>query len=207
MLAKICGLKSLEDAKQAIDNGADFLGIILVPNRARTIDINEAKRIANHLATLPQPRPQLVGVFRNQELEDIENLHTEIGLDYIQLHGDEPDLFIETLSSEKPVIRRLVPGSDNFVENMVRLSKLPNVLTLIDSENGGDGKLVNWEQLNSVHDQGGEFIIAGGLTPDNVELALQQRGCLGVDVSGGVETNGQKDYAKIASFLSKVKSS
>ncbi|GMM51765.1 phosphoribosylanthranilate isomerase [Starmerella bacillaris] len=204
MIVKICGLQTLEAAKHAVENGADFLGIILVPNRQRTISNETACEISKYLNSLPTPRPKLVGVFRNQSLEEIQYLQNLIGLDVIQLHGNETVDLVKSI--DVPVVRRLVPESPTLLEDAKVLQDLQQQVTLlIDSEQGGDGKLVNWNQLNQLANNGYHYILAGGLTPENVHSASTQPGCIGVDVSGGVETNGTKDLGKIELFLKNAK--
>lgn len=204
MLAKICGVKSVDAAKHAAQQGADFVGIILVPNRKRTIPHAVAKEISAYLRSLPADRPKLVGVFRNQSLEEIARLQAELELDVVQLHGSEPFSMIEKIRG--PVIRRISPDSPSFIEEVVKTSDTENTWALVDSEQGGDGKTVDWSMLSKIGKAGGSYILAGGLTPENVKDALAHQGCVGVDVSGGVEkANGEKDFDKITRFLVAVK--
>jgi len=200
MSVKICGVKTLEAAKKAAENGADFVGIIMVPNRQRSIDPDAAKQISAYLRGLPEPRPKLVGVFRNQELDHVIAMQKEIPLDFVQLHGSEPLSWVDQIPTS--VIKRVVPSSPDFVEQVLALKKFQkSVFALIDSEMGGDGKVFDWSPLGDIAESGGQYILAGGLNPENVASALQQPGCIGVDVSGGVETDGAKDMQKIQLFL------
>lgn len=204
MLVKICGVKSFDAAKHAVEHGADLVGVILVPNRKRTIDHAVAKEISAYLRSLPSNRPQLVGVFRNQALEEIAHLKAELGLDVVQLHGSEPYSMIEQI--EGPVIRRISPDSPNFISEVVKTSNTEDTWALIDSEQGGDGEKVDWSMLSEIGEAKGSYILAGGLNPENVRDALNHKGCIGVDVSGGVEKeNGDKDPEKILRFLAEVK--
>lgn len=199
MSAKICGVKSLEAAQEAAEHGAHFIGIIMVPGRERSVDTGVAKQISAYLRTLPEERrPKLVGVFRNQSLEVIERAAQEIPLDVVQLHGSEPPEFVSQITTS--VIKRVVPTNPDFVEQILLLNS-QNVYALVDSERGGDGKVFDWTPLEKVGAVGGKYILAGGLNPDNVKQALAQPGCIGVDVSGGVETDGIKDLHKIRLFL------
>lgn len=234
-IVKICGLKTLEAAEVAVSSGANLLGTILVPNRARTVDMDIAKEIVklcretriekkrqfvnsvdmmNHLResrlegsewfeyvakTVVENGPFLVGVFRNQSLEEVRQVAEELELDIVQLHGSEDfPLFIEQL--EVPVIPRYVLNKGNIKDSLVTHKHL---MPLLDSEVGGEGKLINWEDAKAFggDELNGRYILAGGLTPENVKSALSNSGCLGVDVSGGVETEGVKDNAKIKAFI------
>jgi phosphoribosylanthranilate isomerase len=230
VLVKICGLKDLESAQVALDSGADLLGMILVPNRARTVEIPAAKQISQLVQSrrpktstsidlhskldrtnwtlsvhdnLKQQGPFLVGVFRNQSVEEINSLVDEIGLDFVQLHGSEPRKeYISKLSV--PVITRFVPN-DPEIETA---SDPDQILSLFDSEAGGEGIKLNWDGLGDwAKESNSKFVLAGGLTPDNVSVAVRVHGVIGVDVSGGVETDGIKDHQKIRDFIKNAKES
>ncbi|CDK27292.1 unnamed protein product [Kuraishia capsulata CBS 1993] len=239
-LVKICGLKSAKAASHALDSGADLTGIILVPNRARTVEVAEAAEISRvvrarraafsrefpnsnvlwqhlqsldlneeswsaHVAeTLKQNGPFLVGVFRNQSLDEINSMVDQIGLDFVQLHGSEdPEVYIPGI--KVPVIRRITV--DQPIEVLLaEVNSKKHLLALLDSELGGEGKTVDWGRAHLLGETGGRYLLAGGLTPDNVGEALKNSGTLGVDVSGGVETNGTKDFDKIAMFVKNAKS-
>lgn len=221
-LVKICGLKDVEAAEVALDNGAAMLGFILVPGRARTVDLKVArdivqlckqrqkmssKRLYNLLdkdnwtqsayKLIQENGPYAVGVFRNQSVAEINECVATLGLDFVQLHGSEPrDEYIAQI--RVPVITRFVPDDKQLHE----VNKQSQVLTLFDSEAGGEGQKLDWEELSQWSTQSGaSFVLAGGLTPDNVHEAVRIAGVVGVDVSGGVETNGVKDHAKIRTFL------
>lgn len=201
-IAKICGIQDVETVKVAVNAGADMVGIILVPGRPRTVSLETAQAISEYVHSLPEPRAQLVGVFRNQSLDEIEKLRQQIGLDVVQLHGSES---LELLKSVKgPKIRRIAPSSKHFVTDARTLSSLRDVRILVDSDMGGDGKLVKWDLLQQISILGAEYILAGGLNPDNVGVAVLQPGCIGVDVSSGVETKGHKDPKKIMKFVSEA---
>lgn len=225
-LVKICGVRTLEVAQVAVDSGADLIGMIFVPGRTRTVTPEEAQKIAMYvrkrrgqiaknlkkidadaghnqrkvLESFQQSKPLSVGIFQNQPLEEVLRLQREIGLDVIQFHGEEPIEWCRQVPV--PVIKRFTPGRPGF-ENAF-ISGYHHI-TLIDSEVGGDGKLVDWTALSSLPDSA-RYLLAGGLTASNVVSALQQTGAVGVDVSGGVETNGQKDHAKIREFVRNAKS-
>lgn len=204
-IVKVCGLQSLEAAQNAMESGATLLGIICVPNRKRTIDPSIAKQISQlvHDTSINKNGTQLVGVFRNQPIEEVRRIADEYNVDIIQLHGDEPWRESQAFL-QKPIIKRMIFPRD--CEEVVRMSKLENckALPLFDSEAGGTGELLNWESISKWSENegnGSKFILAGGLTPENVREAISLTGVIGVDVSGGVETNGIKDISKIQNFL------
>jgi phosphoribosylanthranilate isomerase len=221
-IVKICGLKDAESAQVALEAGADLLGFIMVPNRARTIDPQVAKDIAqlckerqnitnkelyeqldfNNWTSsahdlIKEHGPYSVGVFRNQSVQEINDAVERVGFDFVQLHGAEPrDEYINKITV--PVITRFVPG-DKEIHKVNHQSQL---LTLFDSEAGGEGEVLNWEALNQWGESSGAtYVLAGGLTPKNVSDAARIRGVIGVDVSTGVETDGVKDHQKIKDFV------
>lgn len=211
MLVKICGLQSAEAAAEALDHGADCLGVICVPNRKRTI----TKDVAVQISKLVHARAasgsagsagsaQLVGVFRNQPVEQVMQLYREYQLDVVQLHGSE-DIFAyrSEIPEEVPIIKRLLFPDDCGV--LADVARLPNVRVLFDSDAGGTGEQLDWSTIAGWADAhpDSRFIIAGGLTPANVAAAIRTLApyAVGVDTSGGVETDGAKDAAKIRSFI------
>lgn len=219
-LVKVCGVKTVEAAKTALEHGADLIGMILVPGRARTVDLAAAKEISafvrsydrphstttepmrpgqnlfEYYASTSQQRPQIVGVFRNQPLASVLDLQQQLQLDLVQLHGDEPLEWCRLIPV--PVIKRFTPGTAAFEECL-----LPGYFkyALLDSELGGEGKVVDRSLITDVIARGARFVLAGGLTAENVSEAVKVEGVVGVDVSGGVETNGVKDLDKVKRFV------
>lgn len=235
-LVKICGIRSTNDAKLAINAGADLLGVILVPGTKRCISTSTAREISalvqsarsqssskplepslsspwftSQSALLSSRRkPLLVGVFQNQSLSDILSAVDEIGLDLVQLHGDEPQAWAKFIPVPVVKVFRVSP------EGIVRGGEIRrpglNQAILLDaggaSGGGGEGKAFPWEHAKRLI-QSGEVgseghvplpvILAGGLTPENVGQAIEQAGegvwC--VDVSSGVEGEGGKVKEKV----------
>lgn len=206
MVVKICGLQSVEAAQVAIDNGADLLGVICVPNRKRTVDAQVAKSISN-LCHSEGKNVKLVGVFRNQPKEEVAQIAQDYNLDIVQLHGDEDwkeyDSFIPL-----QIIKRLVFPRDTGILSEI---KDTDCKALFDSEAGGTGEKLDWASIGNWYSESKSsnnngYILAGGLNPDNVKDALRIPGVIGVDVSGGVETDGAKDNEKIKAFLLNARS-
>lgn len=223
-LVKVCGIKTVEAAKVACEYGADMVGMIMVPGRSRTVDLNTAREIssfvrhysreAHHerphnigamsiaeanshiLRAKAQKRPMIVGVFRNQPLQDILSIQRNLQLDVVQLHGSEPLPWCRMIPC--PVLRRFTPQTPEF-----DTCSVPgyHYACLLDSELGGEGKLVDWNSIKNQVALGARFILAGGLNSNNVQEALRTPGVYGVDVSGGVETNGEKDLKLIKEFV------
>lgn len=201
-IIKICGLRTLDAAVTAMESGADMLGMILVPGRARTVNFDVAREIAavvrsgKYRNTHSGKRPLLVGVFRNQPLPYILSCVADLNLDIVQLHGDEPLDWCRQIPVS--VIKRVSPGKRDFRQSLVAGYQS---YSLLDSEVGGEGQLVDWTSAEKWYDNHVRFILAGGLTPENVSQAVKVKGVIGVDVSGGVETDGEKDLDKIRLFI------
>ncbi|CUM65497.1 uncharacterized protein PRCAT00003142001 [Priceomyces carsonii] len=235
-LVKICGIRTKEAASVAIESGSDLLGIILVPNKKRTIEYTVAKEISELVRShrkmsvkdilssvkkrdikdsntffssvselVKENGPYLVGVFRNQPVSEVFKIATELRLDFIQLHGDEDKGEFLEYNKELNfgIIPRYVVPRD--VDVMRRLfSTLINsngfAFPLLDSEGGGDGKVIDWGILSDL--SFGKFILAGGLAPSNLKETANLENLIGYDVSSGTEDiQGNKDPQKIRDFI------
>lgn len=157
-------------------------------------------------------RPLIVGVFVNQPLEEVQQAYAECHLDLIQLHGDESPEYCHDLA--RPFIKalRLLPGQGQ--KELARrmdayLAVFPEALFLLDTHApglyGGTGRPWDWERAARLALRY-PILIAGGLTPENVAGVIQAVHPWGVDVSSGVETDGQKDLVKMKAFIEAVRS-
>jgi len=195
---KICGITTPEAAQRAARAGADFIGFVFASSK-RQITPEKAGGI---ISSLPAS-VQKVGVFVNESFDTIVQTAEKAGLDVIQLHGDEPPLFAEELPY--PVIKAFRMGKHNTSE----IKAYPCDFYLIDSpkgpNRGGNGTTFDWAQLAEWDLDPQKVILAGGLTPDNVQEAISAAGPSGVDVSSGVETDGRKDASKITQFIKHAK--
>lgn len=187
---KICGIRTIEAAKTAIEAGADFLGFNFVPTSKRYIDIKDAERIIEEIEI---SGVELVGVFQNQEPEKVNKIATSLGLDYVQLHGEEDNEYISKI--DFPVIKSIT------------LSDEPSLIKaeyfLLDRE-GRTGEVVDLEKAAEISKKF-QIFFAGGLTPENVSEIVQKVQPFAVDVASGVETNGVQDLEKIKLFIENAK--
>lgn len=206
MLVKICGVRTAEHALAAATAGADMLGFVFAPSR-RQISPAEAALIARALRSAAGPLPRLVGLFVNAEPAMVNAVAAELGLDYVQLSGDEPVAVVEQVVP--PIIKSLrLDGSAweaAWVERAAsRDAPAGRVLLLPDAHvpgsYGGTGIVADWGRAAALAARA-PLILAGGLTPTNVAAAIAAVGPLGVDVSSGVETDGVKDLKKIEAFI------
>lgn len=195
---KICGITNETDARLAVDAGADAVGFVFFEKSPRCVSVEEAKRIIDGLP----PFVSKVGVFVNATLDRIRGTLVGCGLDTVQLHGDETPEFAAAISFAKcyKAFR---------VQNAGALEQLPAFGTcawLLDSyvpgQMGGTGESFNWDIGRAAVEMGRPVILAGGLTHENVGLAVRRVRPYGVDVSSGVEASpGRKDPRKVRMFV------
>jgi phosphoribosylanthranilate isomerase len=195
LLIKICGITRLDDAEAAVAAGADFLGFVFRPGTPRMLVPQREDWIRNIRGA------ETVGVFLDAPLEEVVRVRKLLGLDWVQLHGEEPDWFLEVLGRQ--VIRRVKVGSGVDWNRVTHLAR--TCLPLFDP-GAGDGLTWAWECLAD-RPAGLRFGLAGGLTPENVADAVRATRPHLVDVSSGVEsTPGVKDHEKIRRFIARARS-
>jgi phosphoribosylanthranilate isomerase len=205
---KICGITNLEDAIMCIESGADFLGFNFYKGSSRYIDFDECKKISK-IVKKSYPEIILVGVFVNSPIIEIEKNLNECSLEMGQLCGDEPvDYFYElgdkVFKAFRPVDKLEM---DEQLNNFPIRKESPSLL--IDSFRkgffGGSGERANWmiaSELASKFD----ILLAGGLTPENIQNAINRVKPWGVDVASGVESiPGKKDRTKVINLISNVR--
>lgn len=192
---KICGICDLDGARSAAESGADLIGFHFCRSDRR-VTPEEAKKIVDDLAV----RPGVVGVFIDQEPDEVRQIAEFVGLDLLQLHGSEAPGF----DAGKPVIKAL----------KVRNGELPDVdpwpdPIMLDSwsadQRGGTGRTWDWGLARELARRRRVFI-AGGLEPGNVGTVVNALKPYGVDVSSGVEARVRfKDPEKIRAFVHAVR--
>lgn len=198
MLVKICGIKTIKAATVAVQAGADLIGFVFAPSK-RQITPEQAAMIAK---SIPES-VQKVGVFVNETVENMKNIAEQVGLDVIQLHGDESPETLEQLPYQTIKAFSIDQVSTETIKSF------PADYYLIDSpvgeHRGGTGKTFDWNLATGLGLDPSKVILAGGLSPDNVQEAIKQVKPAGIDVSSGVETNGEKDHQKIKQFIRNAK--
>jgi phosphoribosylanthranilate isomerase len=199
---KICGIRRVEDATAAVEAGADFLGLVFAPSRRR-IDPEAAGEL---VAQVKDSSPsKIVGVFVNAAPEEINRVARVCRLDYAQLSGTETDDTVDAL--DLPAIQVFHVGQDGIDEelaNRVEGSRARLVMLDTAQQNayGGSGKTFTWSGGTRLERP---FLLAGGLRPENVADAVRALQPWGLDVSSGVETEGDKDPEKIRAFVARVR--
>jgi len=188
---KICGLSTKEAVETAVSAGADYIGFVFAPSK-RQVTVEQAIELAKFIPA----NVKKVGVFvspnRTELLEAIE----KVGLDLVQVHGQVVDKLFENLPCGSIQVVQVDEGGH-----------VPNSQAdylLFDAPVAGSGQTFDWGKLDTTG-LAQPFFIAGGLNEDNVARAIQHFSPFAVDVSSGVETDGQKDHEKIRRFIERVK--
>ena len=188
---KICGLSTKEAVKTAVSAGADYIGFVFAPSK-RQVSVEQATELAKFIPS----HIQKVGVFVSPSRAELLEAVDKVGLDFVQVHGKVVDKLFENLPC----------GSIQAVQ-VDEGGHVPNSQAdylLFDAPVAGSGQIFDWGRLDTT-ELAQPFFIAGGLNEDNVEEAIQHFTPYAVDVSSGVETNGQKDHEKIRRFIERVK--
>jgi phosphoribosylanthranilate isomerase len=199
VITKVCGITRLTDALHAVQHGATALGFVFWPLSPRYVAPERAAEIVRELpATVTT-----VGVFVNQAIDDIRHVAATAGITTIQLHGDEPPAYADALAW--PVWRAVSLAHTNGTLSAWQ----QDVTILLDAHDpvrrGGTGEQIDWDAAAAIAARR-RVVLAGGLTPDNVERAITTVHPFGVDVSSGVEeAPGVKDFNKVARFLERAR--
>jgi len=196
---KICGITSYEDARAAVEAGADALGFVFYDKSPRFINPVKAAGIISRLP----PFIQTVGLFVNEETAQVNWTADYCGIDVVQLHGDEtPE---DCLEVKRRVIKAFRVQKIISIDPLEKYQDYQVAGYLLDAWSpdayGGTGRTFNWELAQSAK-QYGPVILAGGLSPENIAEAIRVVQPYGVDVSSGVEAAlGKKDPAKVKEFI------
>ena len=200
---KVCGLTRAQDVKIVYENGALYGGLIFVEHSKRCVSLRQAQEL---VTTAPL---RFVGVFQNQEIDFIAKIASQLQLYAVQLHGAETEGFITALRQQLPKNTQIwkaisvnteaqsaVDFTDDLnVDRYIFDSKTAN-------QQGGTGKTFDWSLIPEHLKH--KIILAGGISPNNVEQAIQQN-CLGLDLNSGVESSaGVKDQEKVRLVFEKI---
>lgn len=194
---KYCGITRPEDARAAVDAGADAIGLVFYAKSPRAVTIEQAIAVA---AQIP-PFVSLVGLFVNADPKYIKQVRDHVRLNLLQFHGDESAKACDQYDCDWVKAVRMQP-STNFDEISETYSKAKALLldAYDPDQYGGTGEIFDWTMIPKERKL--PVILAGGLIPDNVGRAITQVRPYAVDVSGGIESaKGVKDVKKMNAFM------
>ena len=197
---KICGVTSSRDGDMVALAGADAIGLNFVSTSPRLVELRVAKEIARAV----RGRVELVGVFANRPLAEMLAIKDELGLDWIQLHGDEsPALTLECGPRTMKALR-VAEAAD-----VAQAELYPGKRLLVDAKVagslGGTGRAFDWSLVGDLAGQR-ELVLAGGLGPDNVQAAVEQVRPFGIDTASGVESApGAKSPEATRAFVERAR--
>jgi phosphoribosylanthranilate isomerase len=199
---KVCGIKELEDARVAADAGADAIGLVFAES-PRRVSVERAREIS---AVLPEGVLR-VGVFVDEEPEEVLRIAREVGLDYAQLHGDEgTETVAEIRDGGLGVIKALRVRNAGVLAAVERYEA---DLFLLDAWSakvrGGTGARFDWELAKSLKGRD-NILVSGGLGPENVREAIEYFEPYGVDASSSLEERpGKKNVERVRRFVGAAK--
>ncbi len=188
---KICGLSTKGAVETAVSVGVDYIGFVFAPSK-RQVTLDQAAELAEIIPA----DVKKVGVFVSPSRAQLLEAINKVGLDLVQIHGQVPDDLFENLPCAS--IQAVQVDGEGHVPN----SQADYLL--FDAPVAGSGQTFDWGKLDTTG-LAQPFFIAGGLHEDNVEEAIQSFTPFAVDVSSGVEIDGQKDHEKIRRFIERVK--
>lgn len=201
MRIKFCGITSIADARAAVELGVDALGFVFYRDSPRYVAPTRAKQIIAEVG----PFVTTVGLFVNAPPDEVEAIINTTGLDIVQFHGDEtPE---QCAGVSRPWIKalRIRPDTDLLAADEQYAAARGLLLdTFSPRVYGGSGEVFDWSLVPT--DRLRPFILAGGLSSDNVAAAIRSTTPWAVDVSGGIETQkGVKNRVKMEQFISEVR--
>jgi phosphoribosylanthranilate isomerase len=199
---KVCGITTPEDALAAAGSGADAVGFVFAKS-PRQLSVEDAREVAT---VLPDGVLK-VGVFVDEEPEEVLRIAREVGLDYVQLHGDEsPETVTALREGGVKVIKALrVRGADSLAAMNGYEADLFLLDAWSDRAQGGTGERFDWEVAKSYGGRG-NILVSGGLTPENVREAIRFFEPYGVDASSSLEdAPGKKNAERVRRFVSAAK--
>ena len=200
MIFKICGLKEKDSILCCEANNVDFFGLIFYKKSPRNISYKDAKELINFSDTL---RINPVGVFVNQEISDLKDIVTYLNLQYIQLHGDESQEYINEIKKIFG-IKIIKKFSIENEKDLIKVNQINNIDYLLfdykpssDELPGGNSKSFDWNLLKNAQIKLPWFV-SGGINESNIKNIKKTINPNGIDLSSGVEESlGKKSDDKI----------
>ncbi|MDH5179530.1 MAG: phosphoribosylanthranilate isomerase [Gammaproteobacteria bacterium] len=198
--AKICGLSRPEDIRAVASAGADAIGLVFYEPSPRNVSIEQACELLQHIS----PFITVTGLFVNADAEQVRRVLSQVPLDLLQFHGDEPEAFCRRF--DRPYIKAIRVNAQTDISALAEHYHSARGLlldTYVSGKPGGTGEVFDWGLIPSSLPL--PVILAGGLNAANVAAAIRQVKPYAVDVSGGVEeSKGIKSPAMIKEFMQEV---
>ena len=202
---KICGITRTQDIDAAVAAGVDAIGFVFYAPSPRSVTVEHAKELLKHVPAYVQT----VGLFVNATGDEIEQVLETVSLDLLQFHGDESPEQCQQIAQQtgRRWYKAIQMQPDlNVIETIKSYQYVGASAVLLDAWHpelkGGTGQQFDWSQFPKLDIA---LILAGGLTPDNIEQAINTTQAFAVDVSGGVESaKGIKDQQRIEQFMQGV---
>jgi phosphoribosylanthranilate isomerase len=202
-LIKICGITNIDDARAAIDAGADALGFNFYKPSPRYISPENAREIIEQLPT----SVLTVGVFVNEDMQSLTGIANTTGISALQLHGDESPSYCRALAVNYEVIKTLAV-SGNFDTQTVQAYEVQAVMldTRDNTLRGGTGRAFDWSIASRVNQLVPRLFLAGGLSPENIEEAIKIVRPFAVDACSALEDRpGRKNKERMRTFVEKAR--
>ena len=204
MKGKLCGLRRMEDIRYVNEFKPDYVGFVFAQSRRQVTPVQAAA-----LRKALDASIQAVGVFVNEAPETVAQIARDVSLNAVQLHGDEEAAYIARLRALLPTGTSLCKAVRVQTESdLQRAQSYGADLVLFDAFSkdayGGTGKTADWSLFGRVSPSR-PFFLAGGLHAGNLQEAVRRVHPDGVDLSGGIETDGVKDREKIKQILSIIR--
>ncbi|MDD5258660.1 MAG: phosphoribosylanthranilate isomerase [bacterium] len=206
---KICGITCAQDATWAANLGADFIGLNFFKDSPRKISPQNALEI---LKEIP-PFVSSVGVFVNEDIKNIVKLVKKLSLSLVQLHGEETVEYCRQIKEAVPgikIIKAFRIKDETVFDSMRPYLEIADYFLLdvyVEGIAGGTGATFNWDLALKAKELGKPIFLAGGLTPENVQEAVDKAKPFAADVASGIERSPKrKDYDKMKDFINKAKS-
>ena len=220
---KLCGLTRIQDIEIANKLKPEYIGFIFWDRSSRNVSAIQAARLKGKL----DPEIKAVGVFVNAPAEQVISYYNVGIIDIAQLHGNENEEYIKKLHDagltvikafkmkktgeninlagngnieipEKPTGDVITETSGKSTDDVITEAVKSSADYIMFDQGKGEGATFNWQLIKGIKR---EFFLAGGLTPENIEKAVETVQPFAVDVSSGIETNGHKDPDKMAAFV------
>jgi phosphoribosylanthranilate isomerase len=205
---KICGITCAQDATWAANLGADFIGLNFYKDSPRKVSPQNAMEI---LKEIP-PFVYSVGVFVNEDGRNAAKLVKKLNLTLVQLHGEETVEYCQQLKEAIPgikIIKAFRVKDETILDSMRPYLEIADYFLLdayVEDVTGGTGATFNWDLAVQAKELGKPVFLAGGLTPDNVQEAVDKVKPFAVDAASGIERSPKrKDYDKMKDFINKAK--